>query len=131
MAHYPNELHYAKSHEWVRREEDGSYTVGITEHAQELLGDMVYVELPEVGDDVVAGDECGVVESVKAASDIYSPVTGEVIAINEKLADAPEKVNKDPYGAGWLFRVKASDETEIDDLLDADSYAEHVESEEH
>ena len=131
MAHYPNELHYAKSHEWVRHEEDGSYTVGISEHAQELLGDMVYVELPDVGDDVTAGDECGVVESVKAASDIYSPISGEVIAINEKLADGPEKVNKDPYGAGWLFRVKASDETEIDDLLDAESYAEHVESEEH
>lgn len=131
MSNYPSELHYAKSHEWVRRDEDGHYTVGITEHAQELLGDMVYVELPEKGSEVAAGDEAGVVESVKAASDIYSPITGEVIAINEKLADNPEKVNKDPYGTGWLFRVKAADESEMDDLMDADDYAEHVESEEH
>ncbi len=131
MAHYPSELYYAKSHEWVRRDDDGFYTVGITEHAQELLGDMVFVELPDVGSEVAAGDEAGVVESVKAASDVYSPISGEVIAVNEKLSDAPEKVNKDPYASGWLFRVKASDETEIDDLLDAAEYAEHVESEEH
>ncbi len=131
MAHYPSELYYAKSHEWVRRDDDGNYTVGISEHAQELLGDMVFVELPEIGSELAAGDEAGVVESVKAASDVYTPISGEIIAVNEKLADAPEKVNKDPYGTGWLFRVKASDETEIDDLLDAAEYAEHVESEEH
>jgi len=131
MSNVPNDLKYAKSHEWVRDEEDGTVFVGITEHAQELLGDLVFVELPEVGDTVDAGSECAVVESVKAASDVYSPVSGEVIAINEALADAPETVNQDAFGDGWLFQVKLSAPAELDDLLDADAYNEVMESEEH
>jgi len=131
MSNVPNDLKYAKSHEWVRDEEDGTVFVGITEHAQELLGDLVFVELPEVGDTVDAGSECAVVESVKAASDVYSPVSGEVIAINEALADAPETVNQDAFGDGWLSQVKLSAPAELDDLLDADAYSEVMESEEH
>ncbi|QGX40324.1 glycine cleavage system protein GcvH [Permianibacter aggregans] len=128
MSNYPSELRYAKSHEWLRDDGNGLYTVGITEHAQELLGDLVYVELPEVGAELNAGDSAGVVESVKAASDIYAPVSGEVVAVNETLADAPEKVNKEPFKGGWLFKIKISEEAELDDLLDADGYAEHVDS---
>ncbi len=131
MSNVPNDLKYAKSHEWVRDEEDGTVFVGITDHAQELLGDLVFVELPEVGDTLDAGSECAVVESVKAASDVYSPVSGEVIAINEALADAPETVNQDAFGDGWLFQVKLSAPAELDDLLDADAYSEVMESEEH
>ena len=108
MSNIPSDLKYASSHEWVRNEGDGTFTVGISEHAQELLGDMVFVELPEVGDAVDAGEDCAVAESVKAASDIYAPVGGEIVAINEELEDAPETVNNDPYGDGWLFRIKAS-----------------------
>jgi glycine cleavage system H protein len=115
----------------VRDEEDGTVVIGITEHAQELLGDLVFVELPEVGDTVDAGNECAVVESVKAASDVYSPVSGEVIAVNEALADAPETVNQDAFGDGWLFQVKLSDPAQLEDLLDAEAYTEIVESEEH
>ncbi|ALO41118.1 MULTISPECIES: glycine cleavage system protein GcvH [Pseudoalteromonas] len=122
MSNIPSELKYASSHEWVRAEGDGVYTVGITEHAQELLGDMVFVELPEVGDEVDAGEDCAVAESVKAASDIYAPITGEVVAINEDLEDSPENVNNDAYGDGWLFKVKASDESELANLLDAEGY---------
>lgn len=122
MSNIPSELKYAPSHEWVRNEGDGTYTVGISEHAQELLGDMVFVELPEVGDVVDAGEDCAVAESVKAASDIYAPISGEVVAINEELEDAPETVNNDAYGDGWLFRIKASDESEVDNLLDAEGY---------
>jgi glycine cleavage system H protein len=122
MSNIPSELKYASSHEWVRAEGDGVYTVGITEHAQELLGDMVFVELPEVGDEVDAGEDCAVAESVKAASDIYAPITGEVVAINEELEDSPENVNNDAYGDGWLFKVKASDESELENLLDAEGY---------
>jgi glycine cleavage system H protein len=122
MSNIPSELKYASSHEWVRTEGDGVYTVGITEHAQELLGDMVFVELPEVGDEVDAGEDCAVAESVKAASDIYSPITGEVVAINEDLEDSPENVNNDAYGDVWLFKVKASDESELENLLDAEGY---------
>ncbi|RZQ51827.1 glycine cleavage system protein H [Pseudoalteromonas phenolica] len=122
MSNIPSELKYASSHEWVRAEGDGVYTVGITEHAQELLGDMVFVELPEVGDEVDAGEDCAVAESVKAASDIYAPITGEVVAINEDLEDSPENVNNDAYGDGWLFKVKASDESELENLLDAEGY---------
>ena len=122
MSNIPSELKYASSHEWVRTEGDGVYTVGITEHAQELLGDMVFVELPEVGDEVDAGEDCAVAESVKAASDIYAPITGEVVAINEDLEDSPENVNNDAYGDGWLFKVKASDESELANLLDAEGY---------
>jgi len=129
MSNIPTELKYASSHEWVRDEGDGTFTVGITEHAQELLGDMVFVELPEVGDEVDAGEDCAVAESVKAASDIYAPISGEVIAINEELEDAPETVNNDAYGDGWLFRLKASDVSELDNLLDAEGYSHTIDEE--
>lgn len=122
MSDTPTELRYASSHEWSRLEEDGTITVGITNHAQDALGDVVFVELPEVGRQLSAGDECAVVESVKAASDIYAPVSGEVIAVNEALADAPELVNSDPYGEAWFFRIKPVDASELDGLLDADGY---------
>ena len=126
----PTELRYTKSHEWVRLEDDGTATVGITDHAQELLGDLVFVELPEVGTQVGAGAECAVVESVKAASDVNSPVTGEVIEVNEVLAESPETINGDAYEEGWIFRVRLADAAEVDALMDADAYAEHAESEE-
>jgi glycine cleavage system H protein len=122
MSNVPSELKYRDSHEWVRKNADGSYTVGITEHAQELLGDMVFVDLPEVGATFSAGEECAVAESVKAASDIYAPISGEIVAVNEALGDSPETVNSDPYEGGWLFQIKASDESELDSLLDADAY---------
>jgi glycine cleavage system H protein len=131
MSNVPNDLKYAKTHEWVRDEEDGTVVIGITDHAQELLGDLVFVELPEVGDTVDAGAECAVVESVKAASDVYSPVSGEVIAINETLVDTPETVNQDAFGDGWLFQVRISAPAELDDLLDADAYSDVMESEAH
>ncbi|QFI38804.1 glycine cleavage system protein GcvH [Moritella marina ATCC 15381] len=127
MSNIPAELKYATSHEWVRREEDGTFTVGITEHAQGLLGDMVFIDLPDVGDEVEAGEDCAVGESVKAASDIYAPISGEVVAINEELEDSPELVNSDAFGEGWLFRVKASDESQLEALLDAAGYAESIE----
>jgi glycine cleavage system H protein len=121
MSNIPAELRYAPSHEWARLEADGSVTVGITDHAQEALGDVVFVELPEVGKTLTAGQEAGVVESVKAASDIYSPIGGEVIAVNEAVSDAPESVNSDPYGS-WFFKLKPSDVAELDKLLDAAAY---------
>jgi len=129
MSNIPAELKYASSHEWVRKEADGSYTVGISEHAQELLGDMVFVELPEVGDDVSAGEDCAVAESVKAASDIYSPLSGEVLAVNEALEDSPELVNSDAFGDGWFFRVMPSDTAELDNLLDAEGYQAVIDDE--
>ena len=122
MSNVPEELKYTKSHEWVRREADGSVTIGITEHAQELLGDMVFVELPESGRAVAAEEDCAVVESVKAASDVYAPIAGEVTEVNSALEDSPEIVNQDPYGDGWLFRMTPADEAEIDGLLDAAGY---------
>lgn len=122
MSNVPTELKYAASHEWVRDEGDGEYLVGITEHAQELLGDMVFVDLPEIGTVVSTGDECAVAESVKAASDIYAPISGEIIAVNNELESSPDLVNSEPYADGWLFRIKASDEAELDMLLDADAY---------
>ena len=122
MSNVPSELKYAASHEWVRSEGNGVYTVGITEHAQELLGDMVFVDLPEVGRQVAAGEDCAVAESVKAASDIYSPISGEIIAVNSELESSPELVNSEPYGDGFLFQIKASDESEIANLLSADAY---------
>ncbi|KEY59277.1 glycine cleavage system protein GcvH [Serratia sp. DD3] len=122
MSNVPTELKYAASHEWVRDEGNGEYLVGITEHAQELLGDMVFVDLPEIGTAVSAGDECAVAESVKAASDIYAPISGEIIAVNNELESSPDLVNSEPYADGWLFRIKASDEAELDMLLDADAY---------
>ena len=127
----PSELKYTRSHEWVRVDDDGIVTIGITDHAQELLGDLVFVELPEVGAELGAGGECAVVESVKAASDVFSPVSGEVVEVNDALADAPETINQDAYEAGWIFRLRLSDPGELDGLMDADSYAEHAESEDH
>lgn len=121
MSETPANLRYAPSHEWARLDEDGHVTVGISDHAQESLGDVVYVELPEVGQQLQAGQQAGVVESVKAASDIYSPVGGEVLSVNLALADAPETVNSDPYGA-WFFKLKPSDSGDFDKLLDADAY---------
>jgi glycine cleavage system H protein len=125
MSQTPSELKYASSHEWARLEEDGTVTIGITDHAQEALGDVVFVELPEVGDRLAVGDEAGVVESVKAASDIYAPVSGEVIAINEALEDEPETVNADPYNDGWFYRIQPDDTTELENLLSAEDYTEH------
>jgi len=121
MSDIPAELRFAESHEWARLEADGTVTVGISDHAQEALGDVVFIELPEIGKVFAAGDQAGVVESVKAASDIYSPVGGEVIAINEALADAPESVNGEPYGA-WFFKLKPSTAGELNKLLDAAGY---------
>lgn len=129
MSQTPSELKYASSHEWARLEEDGTVTVGITDHAQEALGDVVFVELPEMGATLAAGDEAGVVESVKAASDIYAPVSGEVIAINESLEDSPELVNGNPYDEGWFFRLQPADTTELEKLLDAEAYLEQCDSE--
>jgi glycine cleavage system H protein len=122
MSQNPPELYYAKTHEWVRREEDGTVTVGITEHAQDALGDVVYVETPEVGDSIAAGDQAGVVESVKAASDIYAPLTGQVVATNEGLEDAPETVNSDAFNDGWFFKLKPQDVSELDTLMSAEEY---------
>ena len=121
MSNIPAELRFAESHEWARLEADGSVTVGISDHAQEALGDVVFVELAEVGKVFAAGDAAGVVESVKAASDIYSPVSGEMIAVNEDLTDAPESLNEKPYEA-WIFKVKPSNTAELEKLLDAAGY---------
>lgn len=129
MSNTPSELKYASSHEWARLEEDGTVTVGITDHAQDALGDVVYVETPEVGDSLDAGDEAGVVESVKAASDIYSPIAGEVVEINDALEDEPQLVNSDPYNDGWFFKLKPSDVGDLDNLMSADEYSEHCEEE--
>lgn len=122
MSTTPSNLKYAATHEWARDEGDGTVTVGISDHAQESLGDVVYVEQPEVGSSVTGGEEAGVVESVKAASDIYSPVSGEVIAVNELLEDAPETINSSPYDDGWFFKVKISDPSELEGLYDAAAY---------
>ncbi|MFO6299549.1 glycine cleavage system protein GcvH [Rahnella selenatireducens] len=127
MSNVPADLKYASSHEWVRSEGNGVYTVGITEHAQELLGDMVFVDLPEVGREVAAGEDCAVAESVKAASDIYSPISGEIVAVNGDLEGSPELVNSEPYGEGFLFQIKASDEAELANLLDAEAYSASIE----
>ena len=126
MSSIPTELKYAASHEWVRDEGNGVYAVGISEHAQDLLGDMVFVELPEVGATYSQGDDCAVCESVKAASDIYAPIAGEIVAVNEALADEPELVNSSPYQEGWLFKIKASDEAELANLLDAAGYQSSI-----
>ena len=126
MSDIPSELKYATTHEWVRPEGDGVYTVGISDHAQSLLGDMVFIDLPDLDDSVDAGDDCAVAESVKAASDVYAPLTGKVVAINEDLESSPELVNSDPYGDGWLFQIKISDDAELNDLLDAEAYAESL-----
>ncbi|MBK8326361.1 MAG: glycine cleavage system protein GcvH [Moraxellaceae bacterium] len=128
MSNTPVELKYATSHEWVRLEGDIAI-VGITDHAQEALGDLVFVELPDLGDTVNAGDEAGVVESVKAASDIYAPVSGEVIEINPALEDTPELINTDPYGEGWMYKIRVASVAELDDLLSAEEYDEQVAAE--
>ena len=127
MSDLPVDLKYASSHEWVRLEGDGTAVIGITDHAQAALGDVVYVELPEEGADIDAGAEVAVVESVKAASDIYSPVTGAVIEINPVLEEQPEAINQSPYVDGWLFRVKLSNHNELDDMLDRDEYLLSIE----
>ena len=123
MSDLPYELQYTATHEWIRVEEDHSVTIGITDHAQDLLGDIVFIELPEEGSTVAAKDELSVIESVKAASDIYAPVSGEIIAVNEDLADAPETVNSSPYEEGWICRILPSNPAELEELLDADTYA--------
>jgi len=129
MSHTPSELKYAPSHEWARLDEDGTVTVGISDHAQHALGDVVFVELPELGATLAAGDEAGVVESVKAASDIYAPVGGEVTEINTNLEDDPETVNNDPYVDGWFFKLEPGDTAELDALLSAQDYKQHCEKE--
>jgi glycine cleavage system H protein len=129
MSHTPTELKYASSHEWARLEDDGTVTVGISDHAQGALGDVVFVELPEVGTVLAAGDEAGVVESVKAASDIYAPVGGEVIEVNTALEDEPEMVNAEPYNEGWFFKLQPSDVDELDALLSAGEYKQQCDDE--
>ena len=126
MSDIPSELKYSKEHEWVRIDDDGNAIVGITDHAQELLGDMVYVELPEVGTSIAVEDETGVVESVKAASDVYAPVSGEIIEVNEDLVDEPESINSEPYEAGWLYKVELANESDLDALLTPDEYADLI-----
>jgi glycine cleavage system H protein len=123
MSQGPDNLYYAATHEWARLEPDGSVTVGITEHAQQALGDVMYVELPTVGAVVLAAGFTGIVESVKAASDIYAPVAGTVLAVNEALADTPEQINEDPYGAGWFYRLRPEEPSQLNALLDAVGYA--------
>lgn len=130
MSEIPGDLKFQKSHEWVRVEENGRARIGISDHAQGLLGDLVYVELPKVGDKIEAGAGCAVVESVKAASDVYAPVSGEVVEVNEGLADKPETINEDAFGDGWLFAVKLADPDEVDALLGPDDYAELIENDE-
>jgi glycine cleavage system H protein len=127
MSTTPEDLKYTESHEWVRQEADGLVTIGITFHAQDMLGDVVFIENPKPGRTVSKGEECGVIESVKAAADIYSPLSGEIAAVNEALADTPEKINQEPYAA-WLFRIKPSDPTELAALLDAAAYQKLAES---
>ena len=129
MSNIPADLKYASSHEWVRAEGNGVYSVGISEHAQELLGDMVFVDLPDVEDEVEAGESFSLVESVKAASDIYSPITGEVVEMNEELEDSPELINEEPYEGGWIVKVKLSNPSELDDLKDAEEYLSSIEEE--
>jgi len=131
MSEIPGELKFMKSHEWVRIEGDGKATIGISDHAQELLGDLVYVELPAVGDRLEAGNTCAVVESVKAASDVYAPITGTVTAVNSALTDGPEIINEDAYGEGWLFVVEIEDMDEVNELLGPDDYAELIEDDGH
>ncbi|MFL6588418.1 MAG: glycine cleavage system protein GcvH [Luteimonas sp.] len=130
MSEIPGDLKFLKSHEWVRIEGDGKVTIGISDHAQGLLGDLVYVELPAVGDDIQAGTGVAVVESVKAASDVYAPVSGTITAVNEALADKPETINEDAYGEGWLFVVELSEPDQLNELLTPDEYAEQIEGEE-
>jgi glycine cleavage system H protein len=131
MSTIPENLKYLDSHEWARLESDGTVTIGISDHAQSALGDLVFVEVPEVGRTLSKGGAAAVVESVKAASDVYSPLSGEVVAANESLGSAPELVNQDPYGQGWLFKLKPSNKSELDHLLDAKAYGKVLEAEGH
>lgn len=131
MSEIPGDLKFLKSHEWARVEGNGRVTVGISDHAQGLLGDLVYVELPEVGATAKANEQIAVVESVKAASDVYSPVSGTIVEVNSALADKPETINEDAYGDGWMFVVEVSNSDELNELLDPDAYAEGLEDEEH
>ena len=125
MSDVPAELKFLSSHEWVLVE-DGVATIGVSDHAQEALGDLVYVELPETGSSIAAGDTVGVIESVKAASDLYAPVSGEIVEVNDLLESAPERINSDPYGDGWIYKVALEDPEEIENLLDAEAYAESI-----
>lgn len=129
MSEIPGDLKFLKSHEWARVEDDGRVTVGISDHAQGLLGDLVYVELPNIGDRIEAGNACAVVESVKAASDVYAPVTGTVVAVNEALNDKPEMINEDAFGDGWIYTLEIEERDQLDDMLDPDAYAETIEDE--
>ena len=131
MSEIPGDLKFLKSHEWARVEGDGKVTIGISDHAQGLLGDLVYVELPEVGDQVDAGTACAVVESVKAASDVYAPLSGKVLEVNGALSDKPETINEDAYGDGWLFTMAIDDADQLNDLLGPDDYAELLEEDDH
>ncbi len=129
MSEAPDDLRYSKSHEWVRTNADGTATIGITDHAQDQLGDLVYVEVPEAGRELAAGDACAVVESVKAASDVYAPIAGTVVAGNKVLADSPEVVNSDPYGTGWLLKLTPADAAAVNSLMNASEYQAFVEAE--
>ena len=131
MSDIPGDLKFLKSHEWARLDGNGQVTVGISDHAQGLLGDLVYVELPNVGDSIEAGTACAVVESVKAASDVYAPVSGTVVEVNSALADKPETINEDAYGDGWLFTLEISDAEQLNELLSPDDYSELLEDEDH
>lgn len=129
MSQVPQDLKYTKEHEWVRKEADGTVTVGITDHAQEALGDLVFVEVPEVGQVLAEGDACAVVESVKAASDVYSPLSGSVSEVNTELAEAPEIINQDPYDQGWIFKMSLADTSQLGGLLEPAGYQELIEEE--
>ena len=131
MSEIPGDLKFLKSHEWARVEDDGKVTIGISDQAQNLLGDLVYVELPGVGDQIEAGTACAVVESVKAASDVYAPLSGKVLTVNEALSDKPETINEDAYGDGWLFTMAIDDADQLNDLLDPDAYSELLEDDDH
>jgi len=131
MSNVPGDLKFTQSHEWVKIDDEGIATVGITDHAQNLLGELVYVELPEVGVDIHTGQEVGVVESVKAAADIYCPLSGEIVVVNDSLVQNPELINSDPYGDGWIYKIKPFDETDLETLLSADAYQELLDSEAH
>ena len=131
MSNIPVDLKYAKTHEWARVNDDGSVTVGISDSAQDQLGDMVFIEVPEIGQSVAAEEACAVVESVKAASDVYAPLAGEIVEVNEGLADSPETVNTDVYGEGWIFRMTPSDKSGLDKLMDAEAYESFLASEDH
>ncbi len=131
MSNIPVDLKYAKTHEWVRMNDDGSVTVGISDSAQDQLGDMVFIEVPEAGQSVAAAEACAVVESVKAASDVYAPIAGEIVEVNAGLADSPETVNTDVYGEGWIFRMTPTDKAELDGLMDAETYESFLASEDH